>query len=378
MAYVEKPMNSASVNQPHLFETGNSVADMNVSGNHIKDDSSLSGETHNDIGNNINHADAVAQETTFQTDQNEHVEEEKSKVIKVKEVSFKCEFCGESFPRNHLLQKHRNQEHGDKIQDHSSSNCDEKHKYLCTERNFEFGSKGLLRDHLSVPCQSLQQTKEHGTTSSIGPQEISIEQSANTTRGQILHQCDVCKKDFKLHSILKLHKEKVHGSTGGYLSCRVCKVRFSSCSLLRHHQVAKHTRSSGHDEHCCPVCKETLFSKLQLRKHMKDKHANQHQCEICKKSFYEKKLLKQHRYRIHERKVWNCGECVAAFDDYKSLKEHRETHDQDLKYQCEKCKKWFGRRESYEGHMKRHRLEKFIECKSATKFSICRAAMLNT
>ncbi|XP_070535121.1 myoneurin-like [Ptychodera flava] len=43
MAYVEKPMNSASVNQPHLFETGNSVADMNVSGNHIKDDSSLSG-----------------------------------------------------------------------------------------------------------------------------------------------------------------------------------------------------------------------------------------------------------------------------------------------------------------------------------------------
>ncbi|XP_070534626.1 zinc finger and BTB domain-containing protein 24-like [Ptychodera flava] len=187
MAYVEKPMNSASVNQPHLFETGNSVADMNVSGNHIKDDSSLSGETHNDIGNNINHADAVAQETTFQTDQNEHVEEEKSKVIKVKEVSFKCEFCGESFPRNHLLQKHRNQEHGDKIQDHSSSNCDEKHKYLCTARNFEFGSKGLLRDHLSVPCQSLQQTKEHGTTSSIGPQEISTEQSTNTWRGQILH-----------------------------------------------------------------------------------------------------------------------------------------------------------------------------------------------
>ncbi|XP_070535109.1 zinc finger protein 91-like [Ptychodera flava] len=367
IADVAKPVNSASVNQPHLFETGNSVADMNIPGSHIKDDSSLSGETHTDICSNINHADTVAHKTTFQTDQNEHVEEEKAKVIKGREVSFKCEFCGESFPRNHLLQKHRNQEHGDEIQGHSSSNCDEKHKYLCTECNFEFGSKGLLQDHLSVPCQGLQQAKEHGTTSSIGPQGISTEQSTNTWKGQILHQCDVCKKDFKLHSILKLHKEKVHGSTGGYLSCRVCKVRFSSRSLLRHHQVAKHTHSSGANKHCCPVCKETLFSKLQLRKHMKDKHPNQHQCEICKKSFYEKKLLKQHRYRIHERKVWNCGECSAAFDDYKSLKEHRETHDQDLKYQCEKCKKWFGRKDSYEGHMKRHRVWKSIECKICNK-----------
>ncbi|XP_070534629.1 zinc finger and BTB domain-containing protein 34-like isoform X2 [Ptychodera flava] len=199
MADVEKPVKSATVNQPHLFETVSSVADMNVSGSHIKDYPSLSGETHSDIGNNINNADAVAQETTFQTDQNEHVEEEKSKVIKVKEVSFKCEFCGESFPRNYLLQKHRNQEHGDKIQGHSSSNCDEKHKYLCSGCNCEFGSKGLLQDHLSVNCKGLQRTRQHGTTSSIGQQEISSEQSANTQRGQILHHCDVCKKDFKLY-----------------------------------------------------------------------------------------------------------------------------------------------------------------------------------
>ncbi|XP_070534627.1 zinc finger protein 112-like [Ptychodera flava] len=326
MADVVKTLTPANLFCPHLYDTGSSVADMNSSRSPIQNDQSLLGEKHADLNGNINHSDAIAHNTIFHTDQNEHAEKEKSKVIKRK--SFKCEFCGESFPRNHLLQKHKNHEHGDKIQGYSSSNCDEKQKYLCSECNCEFGSKGLLQDHLSVHYKSLQQTKGHGKTSSIGPKEMSTEQSANTWIGQILHQCDVCKKDFKLHCALKLHKQKVHGSTGGYLSCRVCKVRFSSRSLLRHHQIAKHAHRSGQDNLCCLLCKETLCSRLQLRKHMKDKHPNQHQCQICKRSFTQNRLLRDHKYRIHERKVWDCEECVAAFDDYKSLKEHRETHDQ--------------------------------------------------
>ncbi|XP_070535124.1 zinc finger protein 596-like [Ptychodera flava] len=368
MADVVKTLTPANLFCPHLYDTGSSVADMNLPQSPIQNDQSLLGEKYADLNGNINHSDAVVHNTIFHTDQNEHAEKEKSKVIKEKEfISFKCEFCGESFPRNHLLQKHRNREHGDVILGHSSSDCDEKHKYLCTECKCEFGSKGLLQDHLSVHNKSHQQTKEHSTTSIIGPQEIFTEQSANTWIRQILHQCDVCEKDFKLYCTLKLHKKKVHGSTGGYLSCRVCKVRFSSSSLLRHHQIAKHTRSSRQDNLCCLLCKETLCSRLQLRKHVKDKHPNQHQCQLCKRSFTLNRLLRDHKYRIHERKVWNCGECVAAFDDYKSLKEHRETHDQDLKYQCEKCKKWFGRNNSYKGHMKRHRRQKSIECKICNK-----------
>ncbi|XP_070534709.1 zinc finger and BTB domain-containing protein 17-like [Ptychodera flava] len=154
----EQPVSPASLNQQQLFETGNSVADMNIPGSHIKDDPSLSGQTQTDIGNNIHHAGVVAHKTKFQTDHNKHIREENPMDINGREALFKCEFCGENFPRNHLLQKHRNQDHGDKIQGHSSSSCDEKNKYLCTECNCEFESKVFCRTivHYIVKVYSKQ------------------------------------------------------------------------------------------------------------------------------------------------------------------------------------------------------------------------------
>ncbi|XP_070534623.1 zinc finger protein 678-like [Ptychodera flava] len=352
MADIEKPVKSATVNQPHLFETVSSVADMNVSGSHIKDNSSLSGETHTDIGNNINHADAMANKTTFQTDENEHVDEEKAKVIKVREVPFKCEFCGESFPRNHLLQIHRNREHCDKIQGHSSSNCDEKQKYLCTECNSEFGSKILLRDHLLVNCKGLHQTKDHGTTSSIGSQEISSEQSSNTQSEKILHggtvykkdfkpqtrQCPVCKKSFATNWLLAQHRFERHME--GVWCCEECDVTFYHYKSFKEHGQT-HDRDSKYH---CEKFKKWFGRKDSHESHISRRRAlKSFECKMCSKVFRVKCNYVQHM-SIHERKTpFKCHVCNVNFTYYDDLLKHEETsHSTEKIYKCQECDESFN------------------------------------
>ncbi|XP_070534625.1 zinc finger and BTB domain-containing protein 41-like [Ptychodera flava] len=317
MVDVEKPVNSASVNQPHLFETGNSVADMNVSGSHIKDYPSLSGQTQTDISGNVNRADAMVNKTKFETDENEYLEEEKSKVIKGREVSFRFEFCGESFPRNHLLQKHKNQEHGDKIQGHSSSKFTKKHKYLCSICSSEFRSKGLLRDHLSVHFQGLQ-TKEHGTTSAIGSREISTEQSANTQREKVLHEGAVNKKDINVQT----------------RQCQTCRKSFTTNWLLTQHRYKIH----GENVWSCKECDMTFYQYKSLKEHRKTHDQDlKYQCDKCKKWFGRKETYDGHMQNHKNEKFLECKICNKVFKVKNNYIEHMNMHERETPFKCHLC-----------------------------------------
>ncbi|XP_070535136.1 zinc finger protein 85-like [Ptychodera flava] len=394
MGEEEQPVSPAGLNQPYLFETDSSVAGMNIPGSHIKDDPSLSGQTQTDIGNNIHHAGVVAHKTKFQTDHNKHIREENPMDINGREALFKCEFCGENFPRNHLLQKHSNQEHGDKIQGHSSSDCDEKHKYLCTECNCGFGSKGLLQDHLSLHCQGLQQTKQHGTTSADESQEISTEQSANTQREKDLHECAVCNEDFKLQThqceickksfttnrLLTQHRDKIHVER--VWSCQECGVKFNQYKSLKEHRKI-------HDQdlkYQCKRCKKWFGRKDSFKGHMKRHRLEKSiECKICNKVFKMKGNYVQHM-NMHDRKtaiqvdlskhkktsrttekICKCPECAESFNGTLSLRLHITKMHAVLEH-CKLCNEVFPTKDELYQHRQRvHKLRNYpcADCKVA-------------
>ncbi|XP_070537310.1 zinc finger protein 117-like [Ptychodera flava] len=400
MADVEKPVNPASVNPPHHFETDSSAADVNIPGSPIQNDPSLSRETQTDISNNINHADAVTHETKIQTG---------------REASFLCEFCGETFPWNHLFQQHRNQEHSNESQGRTCSdgNCNEKHKYLCTKCNCEFGSKGLLQDHLSLHCQGLQ-TKEHGTTSASESQEISTEQSANTQRENVLpeddiykkdfkpqtHQCQICKKSYTTNWLFTQHRYKIHRER--VWSCKECDVIFHRYKSLKEHRKT-------HDQdlkYQCEKCKkwfgrkETHDSHVQNHKYEKSieckkcnkvfkvknnyiQHMNMHErktpfkCHVCnvKFAFYDD-LLKHEEISHKTEKIYKCPECDESFDGTLSLRQHRSKMHAVLE-QCKLCNEVFPTKdELYQHRQKVHKLRNHhcVDCKVTfeTKYQLYR------
>ena len=109
--------------------------------------------------------------------------------------------------------------------------------------------------------------------------------------------CDICKKDFKTKSGMRIHLENLHG-------------------------IKK--------EYSCGTCGKILKTEKSKDKHMEKIHGVQHQlpgigCNLCEKVFLFENELNEHIEKAHEMKEkLNCRKCKFTFEEESVLNNHIE------------------------------------------------------
>ena len=81
-----------------------------------------------------------------------------------------------------------------------------------------------------------------------------------------VHVCNVCGEEYNSKSLMKAHKENLHGIGHGE-ECRFCGDRVKNLAALLTHLKEKHADKATF---ICKLCPNVYFSKRGLRKHSKD------------------------------------------------------------------------------------------------------------
>lgn len=108
-----------------------------------------------------------------------------------------------------------------------------------------------------------------------------------------VHQCDVCKKEFKGKSSLEMHF-RTHSGKETLLRCLAPRAR-ANCAA-----AAPRSLSPGEKPHRCPECNQTFRIKKTLTKHMViHSDARPFSCPHCASTFKRKDKLKYHLDHVH-------------------------------------------------------------------------------
>ncbi|GFX55718.1 zinc finger protein 782 [Trichonephila clavipes] len=181
--------------------------------------------------------------------------------------------------------------------------------------------------------------------------------------------CDVCDKEFKHKSSLKVHYyshlvRKPH-------ECYVCSLSFTRKYRLVNHSLnhckkkttasqqapEKRSRKSQNPRKCtttprnsrlrtCDMCFKEFGTKRELSKHY-SVHFNEKpfKCNICDKGFSEKWRLSRH-FVFHKGKRFMCKLCCKRFSTKSNLLSHFVSHTDEKPFVCHICNKAFARKDT--------------------------------
>ena len=139
-----------------------------------------------------------------------------------------------------------------------------------------------------------------------------------------LQRCQVCQKEFKYASRLRVH-ERIHTGDRPF-KCDVCGMSFShSCTLCVHKRT--HT---GERPHKCKTCGTSFTHSTTLRRHERI-HSGERPftCKTCARSFTQSSHLRNHE-RIHTgERPHRCRECSKVFRTSACLRRHERIHNRN-------------------------------------------------
>ena len=116
-------------------------------------------------------------------------------------------------------------------------------------------------------------------------------QSIHEPRGEALHKCDICFKEFRFSSYLRLHR-KLHTREKPY-QCAVCHKLFTTAFCLTSH-MKTHTDAKPYQ---CNICYKKFVRLSTLTGH-KTAHSP-FQCHLCGSRLTTKRRLNGHMLRLH-------------------------------------------------------------------------------
>ncbi|XP_067635455.1 uncharacterized protein [Eurosta solidaginis] len=203
------------------------------------------------------------------------------------EKPYKCKYCERCFTTKDLLKRHLRANHlGDTT--HSCESCP-----------LAFRLASELRLHSTTHKDEDPETRERNMKA-LMEIEAKLKQQALKRYKNIQnyqYPCDICGKQFKRKSALKLHK-LIHSDEKPHI-CDFCEKRFAQAGTLSHH----------------------------MRTHTGEKP---YKCKYCERCFTTKDLLNKH-LRIHiGDNIYRCESCPLAFRLASELRLHSTTHkDED-------------------------------------------------
>ncbi|XP_076000119.1 uncharacterized protein LOC142993358 [Genypterus blacodes] len=134
------------------------------------------------------------------------------------------------------------------------------------------------------------------------------------------HSCDICSKNFSRKAALAQHK-KSHSSK----YCSICLKLVRQNNKDKHNCAPP--VSPGASAHVCDVCGKNYRTLSGLKMH-KMIHTGErpYECTECKKTFAQKGNLKSHMHRHHGDKTFGCPLCNESFPKNSKLKKHLLIH----------------------------------------------------
>ena len=263
-----------------------------------------------------------------------------SHILKVHKKQHQCDICLKSFKSSGILKDHIQFVHegiklkcklcdfmGSKTAIHFHNNLVHNEKFKCDYCDYKASRSNYLRDHIE------------------------------STHMGISHDCDVCGKNFKTNSILKIHKRDVHDETfkketprgqEKSLLCDQCEYRTNNPTSLKRHIESVHLK-----KYVCSECKGDFSSDFALKGHILRKHEDTelgkitirdnkdkiYNCNQCEFKTQWPKGLQDHIDKKHDKEILSCNLCDYTTTMPKEFDKHwGYRHDHSSKrYLCDQC-----------------------------------------
>lgn len=258
-----------------------------------------------------------------------------------KAYTIQCPHCDKMFKNSSTLKQH--------VRIH-----EDQRQYRCDICGVGFNRRDGLRLHMRV----------HEKTDSRGLKECS---------------CQVCGEKFPNHSMLVIHRNRVH-KDGRQYTCHICNRSMISPRSLEWHMSHIHNEAlpgeSKSDPHAaqekkrvtCYHCKKTFKTEMILRTHIKNTHVEKDpmKCGECDQVFTSEVRLRHHMMVIHNRLEGTlpCPHCPKRFVNQLRLKTHMISHSEERPYSCEIC--GFNLKTKIQlikHHQNRHSDERPLQCR---------------
>ncbi|XP_053066741.1 zinc finger protein 264 isoform X1 [Acinonyx jubatus] len=271
----------------------------------------------------------------------------KDPMIQEEENAFKCNECGKTFNKKHLLAGHEKIHSGVK-------------PYECTECGKTFiKSTHLLQHHMIHTGERPYECMECGKAFN---RKSYLTQHQRIHSGEKPYKCNECGKAFTHRSNFVLHKRRHTGEKS--FVCKECGQVFRHRpGFLRHHII--HT---GENPYECFECGKVFKHRSYLMWHQQTHTGEKpYECSECGKAFCESAAL-IHHYVIHTgEKPFECLECGKAFNHRSYLKRHQRIHTGEKPFVCTECGRAFTHCSTFILHKRAHTGEKPFECKECGK-----------
>ena len=191
-----------------------------------------------------------------------------SHILKVHKKKHQCDICLKSFKSGGILKDHIQFVHegiklkcklcdflGSKVAIRYHNNLVHKEQFKCEHCDYKASRSNYLREHIESVHMGIR------------------------------HDCNICGKNYKTSTILKLHMQDVHEKSihekqleklereesqpGVTLLCDQCEYRTEKPQLLKRHIEAVHLK-----KFLCSECDDVFSSNYALKEHIMRKHEN--------------------------------------------------------------------------------------------------------
>ncbi|XP_063982465.1 uncharacterized protein LOC135165267 [Diachasmimorpha longicaudata] len=258
-----------------------------------------------------------------------------------KAYTMQCPHCDKMFKNTSTLKQH--------VRIH-----EDQRQYRCDTCGVGFNRRDGLRLHLRV----------HQKTDSRALKECS---------------CQICSEKFPNHSMLVIHRNRVH-KDGKQYTCQICNRSMLSTRSLEWHMSHIHnqtTPGASKDDGdkvgdkkrvTCNHCLKTFKTEMILRTHIKNTHMEKNpvKCLDCVETFTSEVRLRHHMMVTHNRLegTLTCPHCPKRFVNQLRLKTHMISHSEDRPFTCEIC--GFNLKTKIQlikHHQNRHSDERPLQCR---------------
>ncbi|XP_043278452.1 uncharacterized protein [Venturia canescens] len=258
-----------------------------------------------------------------------------------KAYTIQCPHCDKMFKNSSTLKQH--------VRIH-----EDQRQYRCDTCGVGFNRRDGLRLHMRV----------HQKSDSRSLKECS---------------CQICSEKFPNHSMLVIHRNRVH-KDGRQYTCHICNRSMLSTRSLEWHMSHIHNetipggiKSEAETQPekkrvSCVHCDKTFKTEMILRTHIKNTHIekNPTKCLDCDEMFTSDVRLRHHMMIAHNRLegTLTCPHCPKRFVNQLRLKTHMISHSEDRPYTCEIC--GFNLKTKIQlikHHQNRHSDERPLQCR---------------